>query len=373
VSGELRAPFPWFGGKFRAAGIIWEALGDCANYVEPFAGSLAVLLARPTAPRVETVNDLDAYLANFWRAVQHAPGEVARHADAPVNEADLHAWHRWLVNGLPDEGAALRSATARALEALGSGHAELARDILGGALTETRRPLGPAFRARMRSDPEYFDTEVAGRWVWGISQWIGSGWCTNPEWEGRAHPGNGLRGIHGRKASGAQWQQLPDLSGSRGATGRGVHASGKSLEGVHAWMQALGERLRRVRVCCGDWSRVLKPSATVQIGTTGVLLDPPYEGEEDVYGQASEVSRKVREWALENGDNPELRIALCGYEGEHQMPDTWRCVAWEAVGGYAAARGNKENAKRERVWLSPHCLRDVQADLFKGLAARAAP
>jgi DNA adenine methylase len=105
---------------------------------------------------------------------------------------------------------------------------------------------------------------------------------------------------------------------------------------------------------------------------TGVLPDGPYAGEEDVYGQAAaEVSRQVREWALANGDNPKLRIALCGYEGEHQMPPSWRCVAWEAAGGYAAARGSKENSKRERVWLSPHCLQTVQADLFE--AGRAAP
>ena len=58
----LRAPFPWFGGKSRAAPLVWAALGDVANYVEPFAGSLAVLLARPSAPRVETVNGLDCYL-----------------------------------------------------------------------------------------------------------------------------------------------------------------------------------------------------------------------------------------------------------------------------------------------------------------------
>ena len=64
----LKAPFPWFGGKSRAAAIIWSRLGDVQTYNEPFAGSLAVLLARPHQPRVETVNDLDCYLANFWRA-----------------------------------------------------------------------------------------------------------------------------------------------------------------------------------------------------------------------------------------------------------------------------------------------------------------
>ena len=93
----LRAPFPWFGGKSRAASIIWARFGDVANYIEPFAGSLAVLLARPTPPRIETVNDLDCNVANFWRAVQADPEAVAKFAAWPVNEADLHARHRWLV------------------------------------------------------------------------------------------------------------------------------------------------------------------------------------------------------------------------------------------------------------------------------------
>lgn len=55
----LAAPFPYFGGKRRAAPIIWAALGDPAGYVEPFAGSAAVLLARPTfsGRRVETINE----------------------------------------------------------------------------------------------------------------------------------------------------------------------------------------------------------------------------------------------------------------------------------------------------------------------------
>lgn len=64
----LTAPFPYFGGKSRAAPLIWERLGNTPNYVEPFAGSLAVLLARPHAPGTETVNDLDGLLSNAWRA-----------------------------------------------------------------------------------------------------------------------------------------------------------------------------------------------------------------------------------------------------------------------------------------------------------------
>lgn len=81
----LRAPFPYFGGKSRAASLVWDALGDVPNYVEPFFGSGAVMLGRPTAPRTETVNDLSCLLANFWRALKHDPEGVAEHADWPVN------------------------------------------------------------------------------------------------------------------------------------------------------------------------------------------------------------------------------------------------------------------------------------------------
>lgn len=44
---------------------------------------------------IETVNDLDAYVANFWRSVAHDPEAVAKYADWPVNEDDLHARHKW--------------------------------------------------------------------------------------------------------------------------------------------------------------------------------------------------------------------------------------------------------------------------------------
>lgn len=131
---DMRAPFPWFGGKSRVADVVWRAFGNVPNYVEPFAGSLAVLLGRPHAAKTETVNDLDCYLANFWRAVQAEPCAVAEVCDWPVNEADLHARHLWLVRA-------------------------------------------EAFRERMKTDADFFDVKVAGWWVWGLCQWIGGGWC----------------------------------------------------------------------------------------------------------------------------------------------------------------------------------------------------
>jgi hypothetical protein len=67
-----------------------------------FFGSGAVLLQRPHHPGIKTVNDKDALLANFWRAIEADPTAVAHYADWPVNEVDLHARHQWLVDQRTD-------------------------------------------------------------------------------------------------------------------------------------------------------------------------------------------------------------------------------------------------------------------------------
>jgi hypothetical protein len=334
----LNAPFPWFGGKSRVAHLVWDRFGSVPNYVEPFAGSLAVLLARPTPPGTETVNDADCFLANFWRAIRAHPEAVAMEADSPCNEADLHARHLWLVEHMPK------------------------------------------LRERITSDPDYFDPQVAGWWVWGISLWIGDGWCTQPGWQGRAKPASDS-GIHAPRlrGDGRPPVQLPHP----GSAGMGVHKKlphlGDAGMGVHKKLPHLGdagrghrlfpyfsdlaERLRRVRVACGDWSRIMGESVTVKHGATGVLLDPPYVSDchaiRYVNGR-EDLAAEVLKWATENGDNPLLRIALCGYDGMFDVPDSWECVAWKASGGYGSqapdGRG-RSNSKRERIWFSPHCLK----------------
>ena len=130
-------------------------------------------------------------------------------------------------------------------------------------------------------------------------------------------------------------------------------------------MQALAERFRRVRVCCGDWTRVMGPSVTFKNGLTGVFLDPPYSAgagrNNDLYRvDSGTLAHNVREWALANGDNPLLRIAICGYEGEHVMPDSWECLVGKTAGGYEVQRKVAriiKNSERERIWFSPGCLR----------------
>ena len=74
---SLAAPFPYFGGKTSHAAQIVPLLPAHDHYVEPFAGSLAVLLAKPRS-KMETVNDLDGDLMTFWRVLRDRPEDLAR-------------------------------------------------------------------------------------------------------------------------------------------------------------------------------------------------------------------------------------------------------------------------------------------------------
>ncbi|KWX66827.1 DNA methyltransferase [Mycobacterium sp. NAZ190054] len=67
----------YYGGKTRLAAKIAALLPAHEHYIEPFAGSLAVLLAKKPS-RMETVNDLDGLLMTFWRVLRDKPDELAR-------------------------------------------------------------------------------------------------------------------------------------------------------------------------------------------------------------------------------------------------------------------------------------------------------
>ena len=61
--------FGWYGGKFSHLGWLLPLLPDCQHYCEPFGGSAAVLLNRSHSP-VETYNDMDGEVANFFRVLR---------------------------------------------------------------------------------------------------------------------------------------------------------------------------------------------------------------------------------------------------------------------------------------------------------------
>jgi hypothetical protein len=87
------------------------------------------------------------------------------------------------------------------------------------------------------------------------------------------------------------------------------------------------------------------------------------------------VAERVRAWCVERGDDPHMRIALCGYTGEgHEQLEAlgWSVMAWKAAGGYGNQGGcnmtrGADNANRERIWFSPHCVAANAAPLFAGL------
>jgi DNA adenine methylase len=73
----MKPPVLYFGGKAGLAPAIADLLPDHRHYVEPYCGSLAVLLAKQPSP-FETVNDLDRRLVTFWRVLRDRPDDLAR-------------------------------------------------------------------------------------------------------------------------------------------------------------------------------------------------------------------------------------------------------------------------------------------------------
>lgn len=324
----LAAPFPYFGGKRRAAPIIWRALGDPSGYVEPFAGSAAVLLARPAfkGRRVETLNDADGWLVNTWRAIQLAPDDVARHAAGPVLEIDYHARLAWLQERRTQE-----------------------------------------LVSWLEGDPERFDAKAAGWWLYVVACGIGDPFGAGP-WrviDGHLrklpHLGDAGRGVN---------RGLPHLGDAGQGVNRELPHLGDAGQPLIEYMRALATRLHRVRITCGSWERVVKPSVT-RSGTGGdgsraIFLDPPYATSGDLYSHNEDgLAEQVRAWC-ETAD-PTMRIVLCGYDDEH---DALVALGWTRIegkaGGGAGYSVRKDNGRRERLWLSPACLAmERQGDLFE--------
>jgi site-specific DNA-adenine methylase len=309
MSGNLRPPFSWFGGKRLIAAEVWRRFGPhIFRYAEPFAGGLAVALAAPRVPYYEIYNDIDGLLVNAWRAIQRDPRGVWQAADRPMAELELQAIHaRMMVRA---EGLA----------------------------------------ARLAADPDYYDAEMGGWWVWGQCATIGDHW------------------VQDRMS-----RSVPRLVGFPGLLS--IRASGNGP----AYLRALSRRLSRSVILCGDWMRAVTPIVLFRraspTNVVAVFLDPPYAAATGqrykVYGRHDdgEVAHRVREWALEHGDDPRLRIALCGYNEHDDLAAAgWQLHRWSANGGYGNIGSNGDQRHREVVWFSPRCVRPAQQlSLFDGV------
>ena len=409
-------PFPYYGSKRRLAPEIWKRLGDPVVYVEPFAGSLGCLLARPggAGPR-EIVCDLDGGIANFWRALIADPEAVAYWADYPTIHHDLTARHRWLREWFRKHSRTLSE------------------------------------------DPDFSDPKVAGWWVWGISLWIGGSWCrVDQDRQPHSGPTGGGKGVSGQNKShqdkipafnhkpggrgvAAQREGRPHVAntvGGRGVAVQGVglrdkhpvvqpHPAGvgvstqrlatgdkRPLERLHpggqgvsaqritvpdqiphvasepggqgvslarrarpelvTWFRAIQSRLNAVVVLNRSWESALSPTLLMHTPTSpkpsvGVLMDPPYlmgERHSELYvsdaaGDSNSVAAAAYAWAVQHGEL--YRVAYCCHEGDFPVPAGWSHTTRSFVG----IRDDARKHRRDLVMFSPACVQDPQLALWE--------
>lgn len=295
VEGKM---FPYYGGKSRVAEVVWERFGTVRNYLEPFCGGAALLLHRPDvrlwpnermASGEEVVNDLDGFVINFMNAVKNAPGKVAEACDDPPNELLLNHRHRMLCQQAPE------------------------------------------VQGRIMEDPHWFDPTVAGWWAYGMCLAVNWGqFATKPGIKLHLRLGD-HSGLFRRKL-----RQSPSVR--------------------HVYLSRLQARLRGVHLCCRDGVDFLR-EAVLRLQSrrspTAVFLDPVYYGCGDTVYRVGHHARKetierVVEWCKSNGDRPNLRIALCGHDGDYDLPPGWSRHSWESL------EGGRRRA--EVIWFSPHCL-----------------
>ena len=390
-----KAPFPYAGGKSQAAPAVWAALGDVEHYCEPFFGTGAVLLNRPHECNrtyfSETVNDADGLLVNVWRGIQLKPQETAEAASNPVCEADLHARHialvKWRANNNLEHlcgdplwcdpvmagwwlwgcccwiGGQWCSGTGAWTVDAETGR--IVKQPKSGRGVARKRPF-LSNNGRGVNAPQLREPSVKRK---------------------RPHlTTNGMGVNHADMREPGVKRQIPHLANN----GMGVNASqlrepGTEYENeyhpvtmpkLRVWFDWLSARLRHVRILNGDWKRLVTTGATKVLsvrmggGHAGIFLDPPYADTAGRDGHlyacdSGNVAHEVREWALAHGDDPDLRIVVAGFDGEHGDAFAragWREVEWFAKGflrgGYAQQGENGTQQGRERLYCSPHCLTD---------------
>jgi hypothetical protein len=152
--------------------------------------------------------------------------------------------------------------------------------------------------------------------------------------------------------------QIPHASDAGMGEGALLTSGGRT---AWRWLHKLADRLERVRIVHGDWSRCLNNHFGGD--DTAVFLDPSYRAYERLYGGGSPVADEVEKWAREN---PAIRIALCGHVGDYDL-DGWEPVQWSR--GVYTYGGNK-TTDNECIWFSPACIRPEKSrNLFSTLDA----
>ena len=95
-----KPPFPWIGSKEKIAPYILQLFPPkLTQYVEPFGGSGAVLLALPPDPnRLDIYNDLDAELVNLFSCIKECSNVLLRELKfLPIHGRKLFEYYRDFV------------------------------------------------------------------------------------------------------------------------------------------------------------------------------------------------------------------------------------------------------------------------------------
>jgi len=305
---KIRAPFPYYGKKYSIVDELNRRFGNIQIRIDPFCGSAAWILASSPV-KTEIINDLYADVVNAYRAIRADPDAVAYYCDYPVSELDRLA-RVW-------------------------------------ALRETL----PERAARCAADPNWYDAKAAGYYLYTVSIDLKS----RPYQRGAWVVENGK--LIKRTGADGMTKSPPHMLRRQGT------AKARYAELV-AWFRQIAERLRNVAIVCGDWRRAVDPFVSGKYGVTAILIDPPYPEYGHLYATDAQPSvwLGAARWAVECGDNPNVRIAVCGYwtpEADAVFPADWARFRWKAQGGFGnqRKRGVNENRRRECVWFSPHCER----------------
>ena len=302
-SATCKAPFPYFGGKSKVADLIWDSVGKCNVWFEPFCGSAAVTLAAPPGSfHHAVVNDLDPLIANVWRALKYKPDEVAAAADMPMDHITTHSIRHALVG-------------------------------------ERERIV-----AKLLADPEWCDPVWAGRVCYQLSTYIGSKGMTPLD-----KPVSASNGVS---------HAVPCFATPRVLTGmQPLPTHNRPFDGnrYRDWFGELANRMSRCAILCCDWKRL---AHQMDKPDTAIFFDPPYPEKKrsKVYTMDSwDVAGEVRDWC---GNHKGVKWIYAGYDTDCIPLANETCgtlVRWNAQGGFSnqAHKQGRINAKRECLVFSP--------------------
>lgn len=184
---------------------------------------------------------------------------------------------------------------------------------------------------KLDTDPYYYDAELAGYWIWGQC-------CGIAAWSTRV-------------------KQMPEI----GTSGKGIHVLKHAP--IRELFTNLQNRLRKVRVVCGDWTKICGGNWQNHFKSIGYFFDPPYSGnrEKNVYAIDSlMVASELSKFCLLKGGDSNWRIVLAGYNDAYPelLNAGWFVYCWKAQGGYSRKGKQGEiNKQKEALFFSPHCLK----------------